>query len=158
VNEYFLYYDSPIGYIKISGYEEGITSISFCEKTATIIEDSVPTCLTECITQLDEYFKGKRNLFSIPLLINGTDFQKKVWSALVSIPYGKTSTYKEIAEMIKNPKGARAVGNANHNNPIAIIIPCHRVIGANGNLVGYAEGVWRKKYLLDLEKRLYNKY
>jgi AraC family transcriptional regulator of adaptative response/methylated-DNA-[protein]-cysteine methyltransferase len=101
--------------------------------------------------QMEEYFAGKRKEFTFPLVIDGTPFQEKVWKALLEIPYGETRSYKDQAKMIGNPKAVRAVANANGDNRIAIIIPCHRVIGANGKLVGYGGGLWRKKYLLNLE-------
>ncbi len=102
-------------------------------------------------TQLEEYFCGKRREFDIPLKLNGTEFQKTVWNALLTVPYGKTASYKDIAAMIGKPKAARAVGGANNKNPIIIIVPCHRVVGANGSLTGYEYGTDIKKYLLDLE-------
>ena len=100
---------------------------------------------------LNEYFKGKRISFDLPLLFDGTEFQVKVWKALMTIDYGKTATYGDIAKLIGSPKAFRAVGGANNKNKIAIIIPCHRVIGSNGNLTGYAGGLGIKQYLLDLE-------
>ncbi len=103
--------------------------------------------------QLSEYFSGKRNTFDLKLNSKGTDFMKKVWRELLNIPYGETRTYKEIAEKIGNPKGARAVGMANNKNPIPIIIPCHRVIGKNKKLVGYALGLDMKEFLLNLERK-----
>lgn len=107
---------------------------------------------SEAVNQLQEYFKGDRKVFTVPLKPDGTDFQRKVWKALTEIPYGQTASYGEIAEKIGKSGGARAVGNANNKNPIAIMIPCHRVIGANGSLTGYAAGLDIKKKLLDLEK------
>jgi len=104
-------------------------------------------------SELDEYFCGKRKTFDIPLFLDGTDFQKKVWEKLLKIPYGKTKTYKEIAVLIGNENASRAVGGANNKNPIAILVPCHRVIGSNNSLVGYAFGLEAKKRLLKLEKR-----
>lgn len=109
--------------------------------------------LLEAEKQLKEYFEGKRKEFSLPLEKNGTDFQKKVWNALKKIPYGETRTYKDIAKVIGNEKASRAVGMANNKNNIPIIIPCHRVIGSNGSLIGYALGLEAKKYLLDLERK-----
>ncbi|MEE9168363.1 MAG: methylated-DNA--[protein]-cysteine S-methyltransferase, partial [bacterium] len=97
------------------------------------------------------YFRGKRMTFSVPIRFDGTDFQNKVWHALTEIPYGQTVTYKEVAEKIGNPKAVRAVGNANNRNPIAIVVPCHRVIGADGKLVGYGGGLEMKEKLLKLE-------
>ena len=102
--------------------------------------------------QLLEYFNGKRTKFDFPMLLKGTVFQKSVWEALKTIPFAETRRYKDIAEQIKNPKAVRAVGMANHCNPIPIVIPCHRVIGSNGSLTGYAGGLKIKQYLLDLEK------
>lgn len=104
------------------------------------------------VAQLYEYFKGDRRSFDLPLGFKGTDFQKRVWEALRDIPYGQTRTYKDIAESIGSPKAVRAVGNANNKNPLSIIVPCHRVIGSSGSLVGYGGGLDRKAYLLDLEQ------
>ena len=104
------------------------------------------------VKQFDEYFSGKRKTFDLPLNPKGSEFQKKVWKELKKIPYGETRTYKEIAAAIGNPDAARAVGNANNKNPIAIIIPCHRVIGSNRRLIGYAGGIDKKEILLKLEK------
>ena len=102
--------------------------------------------------QLDQYFTGKRKQFSLPLVLKGTEFQKAVWEALQAIPYGETRSYSDIAVAVGSPKAVRAVGMANHNNPIAIIVPCHRVIGKNGSLTGYASGLQNKKLLLELEQ------
>ena len=109
--------------------------------------------LVKAKNELEEYFEGKRKEFDLPLKQEGTEFQKKVWNALSKIPYGETRTYKEIAKMIGNEKASRAVGMANNKNNIPIIIPCHRVIGSNGKLVGYALGLDMKQYLLDLESK-----
>lgn len=108
--------------------------------------------IRETKRQLDEYFKGDRTTFDLPLDMEGTPFQVKVWHALQAIPYGETRTYKEIAEVIGNPKAVRAVGMANHVNPFIIVVPCHRVIGTNGKLTGYAAGLDKKLLLLELEK------
>lgn len=107
----------------------------------------------EAIKQLSDYFSGKRNTFDIPIKMVGSDFQKQVWQELLKIPYGCTTSYGEIAARISNPSASRAVGLANGNNPIGIIVPCHRVIGANGSLTGYAGGMDRKRFLLDHERR-----
>lgn len=104
-------------------------------------------------TQLEEYFCGKQREFDIPIKLNGTEFQKAVWNALLTVPYGKTVSYKDIATMIGKPKAARAVGGANNKNPIIIIVPCHRVVGANGSLTGYAYGMDIKQKLLDIETK-----
>lgn len=103
--------------------------------------------------ELDEYFHGKRKLFSVPLLLPGTEFQQSVWNILLEIPYGTTRSYMEQAKLLNNPKGVRAVASANGMNQIAIVIPCHRVIGSDGSLTGYAGGLHRKKWLLDHEQR-----
>lgn len=108
--------------------------------------------------QLDEYFSGERKFFDIPLLLIGTDFQVKVWKALMTIPYGKTASYLDIAKLIGNPKASRAVGGANNKNNIIIVIPCHRIIGSNGDLTGYECGLDIKKYLLNLESGENNKF
>ena len=108
--------------------------------------------IEEVIKQLEEYFNGKRKTFELPINLKGTEFQKKVWNELQEIPYGQTRTYKDIAIKIGNPNASRAIGNANNKNPIAIIIPCHRVIGSNSKLVGYAGGIDKKFKLLELEK------
>ena len=105
-------------------------------------------------SQLTEYLSGKRKEFDLPLLLKGTPFQKQVWEALLNIPFGETRSYKQIAEAIGNPKAVRAVGMANNKNPLLIVVPCHRVIGANGKLVGYAVGLDKKEFLLKLEKSL----
>ena len=109
--------------------------------------------LKECESELKAYFDGRLKKFSVPVSLHGTEFQKKVWYALQQIPYGETRSYSEIAKSIGSPKACRAVGNANNHNPVAVIVPCHRVIGANGKLVGYAGGLDVKKYLLDLEQK-----
>lgn len=108
--------------------------------------------LKKTAKQIDEYFNGERKVFDLPLVLHGTDFQIKVWEALKTIPFGETRSYGELAEMIGNPKACRAVGMANNRNPISIIVPCHRVIGHNGDLTGYAGGLKLKQKLLDLEK------
>ncbi|MBN1332792.1 MAG: methylated-DNA--[protein]-cysteine S-methyltransferase [Synergistales bacterium] len=113
--------------------------------------DKSSPLLEQCRSQLDEYFAGARKSFDLPLLLQGTPFQKSVWEELAKIPYGKTLPYSEIADLIGKPKAVRAVGGANHSNPVSIIIPCHRVIGKNGSLTGYGGGLWRKQWLLEHE-------
>jgi len=112
------------------------------------------TIIQEAHRQITEYLKGERKVFDLPIRLRGTDFQQQVWTALLDIPYGETRSYKQIAEAIGNPKGMRAVGMANNRNPLLIVVPCHRVIGANGSMVGYGEGVEMKEFLLRLEKSL----
>jgi len=153
MKKYKTYYKSEIGLIEIIGTENGILSVGFVEeKSKNSFE--IHRCLAECIEQIHAYFRGKRREFSVNLQLQGTDFQKKVWSQLMKIPFGETLSYKDIAASIGNEKAVRAVGNANGRNKIAIIIPCHRVIGSNGKLIGYASGVWRKEWLLLHERRV----
>lgn len=148
------YYNTKIGIIGIEENGTAITKLDFINKDVQeeILEKNETELLRETIKQLKEYLDGKRTLFDLPLEPKGTEFQKKVWNALKEIPYGETRSYGEIAKIIGNEKAARAVGMANNKNPIAIIVPCHRVIGANGKLVGYAGGLDLKEKLLDLEK------
>lgn len=145
-------YKTPIGKIKISDNGRAIieitTKLEF-EKESSIKETQL---IKKAYNQLEEYFAGKRKKFDLPLEFAGTEFQVKVWNALLTIPYGKTRSYKQIAEQIKCPKGARAVGMANNKNEIMIVVPCHRVIGSTGKLVGYAGGLGVKEALLKLEK------
>ncbi len=155
------YYETIIGKILIAQDEQGITVLSL----ATELENEnwkkqfdfeynlqETTMLKKTAKQLTEYLEGNRTDFDVELNPKGTEFQRKVWEALRAIPYGETRSYKQIAEAVGNEKASRAVGMANHNNPIMCIIPCHRVIGANGSLVGYAGGLHIKEQLLNLEK------
>ncbi|MBP1737752.1 MAG: cysteine methyltransferase [Deltaproteobacteria bacterium] len=150
MKEFKAYYLSPIGPLEVSGTSEGIVSVTFV-KTRLPNDRNLPECVKEGIRQLEEYFKGARKNFSLKLLLQGTPFQKLVWQRLKKIPYGKLASYGEVARAIGKPNAYRAVGNANNKNPIAIIIPCHRVIGSDGTLVGYGGGLWRKEWLLDHE-------
>lgn len=143
------YYKYPIGTLAVAYDGTGITDVTLGRVEA--IETKTPL-IEKCAAQLDEYFKGKRFEFDITLSLHGTDFQKSVWKALTEIPYGETRSYKDIAVKIGNPNACRAVGMANNRNRIMIIIPCHRVIGANGSLVGYGSGLDVKAQLLALEK------
>ncbi|WP_312474037.1 methylated-DNA--[protein]-cysteine S-methyltransferase [Neobacillus sp.] len=147
-------YDSPIGIIEILGSDDAISSIMFSErdKTENSIQDDTPKVLVDCSTQLDEYFKGERHVFTFPYIFEGTDFQKTVWNALTGISYAETGSYKDIAVSIGNEKAIRAVGSANGKNKLSIVIPCHRIIGSNGKLTGYAGGLWRKEWLLQHER------
>ena len=146
--------NSPVGKIEIIEENEKIIELNiYNEKKNNIIEKDTKLLL-EVEKQLKEYFEGKRTKFEISLNPKGTEFMKKVWKELLKIPYGEVRTYKEIAEKIGNSKASRAVGMANNKNPIPIIIPCHRVIGSNNKLVGYALGLDMKKYLLDLERKV----
>lgn len=143
--------ETPVGPLTILEDLHGICGIHFGdERSADIIMEETPL-LAEAKRQLNEYFSGVRKEFHLPLSINGTLFQKTVWKALCTIPYGETRTYGQVAVQIGNPRGGRAIGMANHNNPIAIVVPCHRVLGANGALTGYAGGLHIKRALLELE-------
>jgi len=145
-------YKSEIGPLAVVGAENGILSITFVEEEFEP-DRNLPVCMTECLGQLDDYFKGKRQKFSVHLLLDGTGFQKAVWRQLQKIPFGETASYGDIARAIGNPQAFRAVGNANNKNRIPLIIPCHRVIGSDGKLVGFGSGIWRKQWLLDHERR-----
>jgi len=129
----------------------GVFSIKSKMKNKQDFELAETPLIKKAAEQLEEYFNGKRKVFDLPLVLQGTDFQVKIWKALQRIPYGETRSYGEIAAMTGNPKASRAVGMANNRNPIAIIVPCHRVIGSNGKLIGYAGGLELKQQLLDLE-------
>jgi methylated-DNA-[protein]-cysteine S-methyltransferase len=148
---------SPIGVLKLVVSGRGLAAILW-ENDApervpleNLTEDNVNPLILTVKTQLEEYFAKKRTQFSIPLDCKGTVFQQQVWDALLTIPYGQTRSYRDIAVQINNPKAVRAVGAANGKNPISIIAPCHRVIGANGTLTGFAGGLDLKSYLLQLE-------
>lgn len=150
------YYKTPIGTAKIAGNENGIQSVSVLDDDfSTPLEitktKNIPTCLKNCVIQLEEYFAGTRTVFDLKLNPQGTAFQQTVWNELLNISFGKSSTYLEQTKQIGDPKAIRAVASANGKNPIWIIIPCHRVIGSNGSLTGYAGGIWRKKWLLEHE-------
>jgi len=144
------YYNTPIGTAKIEGNNDGITSITVLYEAIPTSKTS-PACLQDCLQQLKEYFTGNRKNFNLKLNPQGTDFQKKVWEALQNIPFGKTRTYLEQSKVLGNVKAIRAVAGANGKNPIWIVIPCHRIIGSDGSLTGYAGGLWRKKWLLEHE-------
>ncbi len=148
-------FESPIGFIEIIGQETGLRSVSFSDSVPVAHDNVVYPVETDCLKQLEEYFQGKRKAFSLALDPAGTPFQKKIWNELMNIPFGKTMSYLELAMKHGDVKAIRAVGAANGKNPIAVIVPCHRVIGAGGELVGYAGGLHRKKWLLELEGSLY---
>lgn len=156
-----LYYHSPIGIIKLSGDDSGLRSCSFVAAGSKKSEEAgtekklkkAPRPIREAWKQLDEYFAGQRKSFSVKLNLQGTSFQKKVWEELQKIPYGQTRSYGEIARACGRPRASRAVGQANHKNPVVIIVPCHRVVGSDGRLVGFGGGLWRKKWLLQHEAR-----
>jgi methylated-DNA-[protein]-cysteine S-methyltransferase len=150
------YYHSPVGLLKISGTDQFISEVSFHDTTqkSTANKRDLPPLLIQCIEQLIQYFHGERRIFELPLNQPGTSFQQEVWNYLMAIPYGKTISYIQLAIRTGDPKATRAVANANGKNNIAIIIPCHRVIGANKELIGYGGGLWRKKWLLEHEMKI----
>lgn len=141
---------SPLGFTKITGDVDGIASVTVLN-TEERITDIIPVELEDCAVQLNEYFEGKRKQFHLKINPNGTAFQQKVWKALEQIPYGKTMSYLELSKQLGDVKAIRAVANANGKNPLWIIVPCHRVIGSDGSLTGYAGGLHRKKWLLEHE-------
>ena len=145
------YYKSPLGPIEIIGNQDSILSLDFVEEIQPN-DGELTFCVKECLKQLDEYFKGERREFFLNLQPAGTEFQKSVWRQLEEIPYGKTTSYGKIADVIGKPNASRAVGSANGKNPIAIIVPCHRVIGSDGSLTGYGGGLWRKRWLIGFER------
>ncbi len=152
------FYVSPVGTLKIEASETGICAIHFLGEMEASQEDlSIPShfLLEQAAEELDEYFKGERYQFTLPFTLKGTPFQCKVWEALQLIPYGTTCSYGDIAAIIGKPKACRAVGGANNANPLPILIPCHRVIGSRGSLVGYGGGLKIKKKLLELEQGEY---
>lgn len=146
-------YSSPIGILEIEGTEHSVASVLFVEREEiqNLPTINTPELLVQCYIELDEYFKGQRKDFSVGYNLQGTAFQTAVWQALTTVPYGQTATYKEIAHQIENEKAVRAVGMTNSKNIMSIIVPCHRIIGKNGKLTGYAGGLWRKQWLLEHE-------
>lgn len=151
------YYNSPVGLLKIGGSETHINELSFVDKEPDAVRSSTTnTLLLQCIKELTEYFNGKRVSFHIPVFQKGTEFQTKVWGELLNIDYGKTISYMTLAKKLGHPNCIRAAASSNGKNRICIIVPCHRVIGSNQTLVGYAGGLWRKKWLLDHESKIAN--
>lgn len=150
------YYHSPVGLLKISGTEHFISEVSFFDKAQKPASKNknMPQMVIQCIEQLIQYFQGERRIFDLPIHQPGTSFQQQVWSELMTIPYGKTISYLELARKTGDPKATRAVASANGKNNVAIIVPCHRVIGSNRELVGYGGGLWRKKWLLEHEAKV----
>jgi AraC family transcriptional regulator, regulatory protein of adaptative response / methylated-DNA-[protein]-cysteine methyltransferase len=156
--------DSPLGKMVVGSTEKGICYLTWLDEDGMVTVEreirkryGVPTLLdgnpynTQLVKELGEYFSGNRRQFETPLDTRGTEFEKKVWRHLTEIPYGRTKSYGQVATTIGNPKGSRAVGGANGANPVVIVVPCHRVIGADGSLHGFGCGLWRKKWLLELE-------
>lgn len=153
---YTTYYHSPVGILKIVGTEEYICEISFHDKTQKLEgkKKHLPPLLIQCVEQLIQYFNGVRRQFELPIHQAGTAFQQEVWNELMTIPYGKTISYLDLAVKTGDSKATRAVANANGKNNVVIIVPCHRVVGSNRDLVGYSGGLWRKKWLLEHEAKV----
>lgn len=153
---YYTYYESPIGLLKIGGTDHYITELSFVDNRNQIQhgEPGISEIMHQCTEQLIEFFNGNRKNFDIPVYQTGTEFQQRVWGELLNIRYGKTISYMDLAKKLGDPKCIRAAAQTNGRNKIAIIVPCHRVIGSNSSLTGYAGGLWRKRWLLNLEFRI----
>lgn len=148
MNYFYENFKSPLGLMEVTANEQSILSIHFVEQAQNLNPNNVTG---QAVDQLKEYFSGERREFDLPLAAQGTEFQKNVWKALTEVEYGETCSYSDIANRIKNPKAVRAVGSANGKNPLTIVVPCHRVIGSNGSLTGYASGTERKAWLLNHE-------
>lgn len=142
---------TPIGICSIRGDTNGISEIKILEDVVINPSENIPEELKPAVDQLMQYFSGERQEFQFKLNPSGTEFQKKVWRALQKIPFGKTCSYMQLSKELGDPKAIRAVASANGKNPLWVVIPCHRVIGSDGSLTGYAGGLWRKKWLLDHE-------
>lgn len=146
-----VYINSPLGVTKIVGNEDGVAVISVSDVGTNEVSQEIPAVLKEAVSQLEEYFDKKRIDFTFKLNPKGTEFQQKVWKSLLEIPYGKTVSYMEQTKKLGDIKAIRAVASANGKNPLWIVVPCHRVIGTNGSLTGYAGGLSRKKWLIEHE-------
>jgi methylated-DNA-[protein]-cysteine S-methyltransferase len=151
----FAYFKSPVGILEIGASEYGISSLYFRDEDFPVASPN--GILKACVDQLNEYFIGKRQVFSLDLDLQGTEFQKRVWKELLNVPFGETISYLELSERVGNVKAIRAVGNANGKNPVSIIVPCHRIIGSGGKMVGYGGGLWRKRWLLEFERSFVRK-
>lgn len=147
----FVVVQSPVGDLTLTEENGALTGLYFGRRSLEG-EEGLTALLERTSRQLEEYFAGKRKQFDLPLSLRGTEFQRQVWAALRDIPYGETRSYGQIAQAVGRPKAVRAVGMANHRNPISIIVPCHRVVGADGSLTGYGGGLENKKFLLALER------
>jgi methylated-DNA-[protein]-cysteine S-methyltransferase len=153
---YTAFLESPIGRVKVRSDESALLAVDFVGSDGAgraAGEPGRPAVLAEALAQLEAYFKGERTAFSLPLRLEGTPFQRRVWDLLLRVPYGRTTTYGELAAAVGNPRAGRAVGGANHRNPVSIVVPCHRVVGSDGRLTGYGGGLWRKEWLLSHERR-----
>ena len=148
MSEVFL--KTPLGILRIEGDSAGLVAVEFVDEELPQSE-TIPDELSDSVNQIREYFDGKRTTFDLKLNPQGTDFQKRVWQELAHVPFGKTTSYLQMAKNLGDPKVIRAAASANGKNPISIIIPCHRVIGSDNSMTGYAGGIWRKKWLLEHE-------
>lgn len=157
-SSHIAYCKTPIGTAKLVGNHFGLQSVNITDVVSEKTPQNIPACLKEPVSQLTDYFYHGLKSFNLELNLKGTNFQLKVWQLLQEIPYGKTINYIELAHRYGDSKAIRALAHANAKNPLWIIIPCHRVIGKNGDLIGYAGGLWRKKYLLELESGIYQTY
>lgn len=157
---YTTYYQSPIGAMRISGTENYISEMLFEDGPPEMARPDpntgTPPLLIEAVEQLIQYFHGERRVFDLPINQEGSTFQQKVWHELLNIPYGKTISYLDLSRRLGDPKVIRAAASANGKNSICIVVPCHRVIGSNRDLVGYGGGLWRKRRLLELENKIAN--
>lgn len=148
----FAYWESPIGLMEIGCSAVGLAALNFIEMPRHPVSDT--SLLADATRQIASYFSGKLTAFDLPLDLHGTDFQRRVWTQLLTVPFGQTATYLEIALALENPQAVRAVGAANGQNPVSVVVPCHRIIGSNGKLIGYGGGLWRKEWLLRHEGSL----
>ena len=152
------YYQSPVGLLRVSGTDQFISELVFIDTSDKIVDNTgneqLPPMAIHAIEQLIQYFHGHRRVFELPLYQQGTEFQQKVWHELMNIPFGKTISYLELSRRLGDTKVIRAAASANGRNNISIIVPCHRVIGSNSELVGYGGGLWRKKWLLEHESKI----
>jgi methylated-DNA-[protein]-cysteine S-methyltransferase len=146
-----VYYRTPVGIAKITAEDDFITAITITDEENIPIEEPKSVVLKMAIDQLDEYFAGKRKKFDLPIKQSGTDFQQQVWQQLLNIDYGTTISYAQLSNQMKSPLAIRAIAAANGKNSLWIVVPCHRVIGSDGSLTGYAGGLWRKQWLLEHE-------
>jgi methylated-DNA-[protein]-cysteine S-methyltransferase len=151
---YVAFYHSPVGILRIKGTEQYISEIHYLDAMPSGAEIHLNPLLQQCQEQLMEYFQGLRRTFDLPVHQEGSGFQQRVWGELMSIPYGRTISYMDMAKRLGDPKAVRAVGVTNGKNNIAIVLPCHRVIGAQRDLVGYGGGLWRKRWLLEHENKI----
>ena len=155
---YSAFYTSPIGPLRVSSNDSCVTEVHFLNKdepfAAGTLSSGTPPVLAQCLKELTAYFNGQRKNFEVPVWQEGTAFQQRVWNELMNIPFGKTISYLTLAKRLGDPKSIRAAASTNGKNAIAVIVPCHRVIGSNNDLVGYGGGLWRKKWLLEMETKI----